>query len=52
MRNAGIATAWSVPTGPFASQLRRAGAGPVGTGEDVNERASRDFLEAVQAFFN
>jgi hypothetical protein len=24
----------------------------LGIGEDVNERASRDFLEAVQAFFN
>jgi hypothetical protein len=24
----------------------------LGIGEDVNERSSRDFLEAVQAFFN
>lgn len=24
----------------------------LGMGEDVNERVSRDFIEAVQAFFN
>ena len=24
----------------------------LGIGEDVNERSTRDFLEAVQAFFN